>query len=240
MATFAAFEATPDVGRGRRLLSTTAVALVVYGLGAVGIYVLVRRQPPPPPEEKKIEVLFQPPAKVEEPPPPPPPPLPKPIVKPVVAQPEPTPEPTPAPPPPRSTGPTGGASGIGVGRTGGGDPTKVAPEGPEPEEPKTVTPPPVRGAPVNLPEDAEPPEPDDGNEPPEYPADARAAGTQAVVILKIVINEKGEVTRVDVLRGDEPFTTAAMSAVKRWHYSPAQLDGKAIAVFKIVKVTFKP
>ena len=38
MATFASFEAHPDLGRSQRLLWSTVVAFVILGAGAFGIY----------------------------------------------------------------------------------------------------------------------------------------------------------------------------------------------------------
>jgi protein TonB len=92
--------------------------------------------------------------------------------------------------------------------------------------------------PVNLPEDAEPPEPSEDNAQPEYPEAARATGQEARVVLKIVVEKDGRVGRVQVLKGEEPFVSAALSVVKTWTYSPATMDGEALAVFKIVNITF--
>ena len=60
------------------------------------------------------------------------------------------------------------------------------------------------------------------------------------VILKIVISETGKVTKLDVMKGEEPFVSAAVAAVKTWTYKPATVDGAPIAVFKIVKIDFAP
>jgi protein TonB len=97
---------------------------------------------------------------------------------------------------------------------------------------------PVR-QPINLPEHATPPVPHDGNASPEYPEDARRRGLEGQVILKVVVSETGEVVRVDVLRGDEPFVTAAVRTVRSWRYSPALVDGQPAAVFRIVKIPFQ-
>jgi protein TonB len=92
---------------------------------------------------------------------------------------------------------------------------------------------------VNLPEDADPPEPDDNNIMPEYPEEMRTKGIEAQVILKVVITEEGSVTNIQILRGDEPFVTVAKEAVKSWKFSPAKLEGTPIAVFKIIKIPFR-
>lgn len=245
MSIAAAFETTVDVDHRRRLAWTSTGAIALYAGLAAGLLFWSGSARPEPEEEKRIEVLFQPPP--AEPPPPPPPPIATPRARPIVHEdapaapsperaqaPAPRPEPAEIAPP---SGPTGGSAGIAGGGAGGGDVD-------EPAVGRPITPPPVEKpkaqGPINLPEEADPPEPDEGNEQPEYPAAAREAALSAVVILKIAINERGDVVRVEVLKGDEPFTGAASVAVKRWHYQPARLDGEAIAVWKIVKVTFRP
>jgi TonB family protein len=90
-----------------------------------------------------------------------------------------------------------------------------------------------------LPDGATPAVPDPDNAPPEFPAAARSRGVEGTVILKIVISERGLVQNVDVVKGDEPFASAARQAVARWRYRPASFQGEPIAVFKIVKVPFR-
>jgi protein TonB len=79
----------------------------------------------------------------------------------------------------------------------------------------------------------------DDNVPPEYPAEMRERGVEAKVILKIVVSESGLVTKVEVLRGDEPFVSAAIAAVKTWRYSPALVGGEPTPVFRIVQLPFR-
>jgi periplasmic protein TonB len=90
-----------------------------------------------------------------------------------------------------------------------------------------------------LPEQAEPPRPSDDNLPPEYPIEAKASGKTGTVILKVVIDETGNVEDVKIMRGDEPFVAAALAAVKSWKYEPAKLGGKAIRVYRIIKIPFQ-
>ena len=84
-----------------------------------------------------------------------------------------------------------------------------------------------------------PPRPEAGNRPPEFPEAARARGLEGDVILKIVVLPSGAVGDVAVLRGGEPFASAARDAVKSWRYVPAMLEGRPIGVYKIVKVPFR-
>ena len=93
--------------------------------------------------------------------------------------------------------------------------------------------------PTLLPPKARAPEPHAGNASPAYPSEARATGLEDTVILRIVVGVTGVVTVKDVIRGEEPFVSAAIEAVKTWKYSPAIKDGKAISVYHIVKIPFK-
>jgi TonB family protein len=93
--------------------------------------------------------------------------------------------------------------------------------------------------PIQLPEEATPPVELGSNVPPEFPQSARSAGREGQVILKVVITEKGEVRDVSVLRGEEPFASAAVDAVRTWRYRPALLEGRPIAVYRVLKVPFR-
>lgn len=103
-------------------------------------------------------------------------------------------------------------------------------------------PPPARSRdPINLPENATPPQASAGNVAPAFPEAALNMGlnSEALVILKIVVDENGNVGRIQVMKGDEPFAAAAITAVKGWHYTPALVDGQAVSVFRIVKIPFR-
>lgn len=93
--------------------------------------------------------------------------------------------------------------------------------------------------PIALPEDADPPVPLPSNRVPDYPAQARAEGKTGLVVLKVVIGTDGAVREVELLRGEEPFVTAAMQVVRTWKYRPAQYRGQPIAVYRIVQIPFK-
>jgi protein TonB len=98
---------------------------------------------------------------------------------------------------------------------------------------------PHRSEPIHLPESASPPQALSSNVVPAYPEQARSTGREGVVILKIVIDEEGRVTSVEAMRGDEPFASAAVRAVRSWRYRPATLGGTAISIYRIVKVPFR-
>ncbi|HKA87534.1 MAG TPA: TonB family protein [Haliangiales bacterium] len=113
---------------------------------------------------------------------------------------------------------------------------EAAPPAPPPIDPPRPEPP---SGPIDLPEAATPPRPDAGNRPPDFPEAARQRALEGDVVLKLVIDRSGAVSHLEVLRGQEPFAAAAREAVARWRYAPAMLDGRPIAVFKIVKIPFR-
>lgn len=95
------------------------------------------------------------------------------------------------------------------------------------------------GGAIALPEDATAPVPAKSNVIPDYPQEARAAGKTGMVVLKVVILADGSVAQVQVMRGDEPFASAAVKAVKQWKYEPAKFKGQAITVYRIIQIPFK-
>ena len=60
------------------------------------------------------------------------------------------------------------------------------------------------------------------------------------VVLDAVITDKGEVQKVELRRDIAPLTPLAVQAVQDWKFSPATLDGKAVASRMPVAVTFRP
>jgi protein TonB len=95
------------------------------------------------------------------------------------------------------------------------------------------------GGAIQLPEDAVPPKPISTNRIPAYPQQARADGKTGAVVLEIVVLADGSVGNVKVVRGEEPFATAAVEAVKTWRYEPARYKGLPITVYRTFQVTFR-
>ncbi len=92
---------------------------------------------------------------------------------------------------------------------------------------------------IALPEDAVAPLPLKSNTAPTYPQEARATGKTGTVILKVVILGDGRVADVQVMRGEEPFVSVAVAAVKSWKYEPARYKGQPITVYRIIQIPFK-
>jgi periplasmic protein TonB len=97
----------------------------------------------------------------------------------------------------------------------------------------------IAGGAIQLPEDAIPPKPLKANQIPQYPQQARAEGKTGAVVLEIVILADGTVGNVKVVRGEEPFASAAVETVKTWRYEPARYKGLPISVYRTFQVTFR-
>lgn len=74
--------------------------------------------------------------------------------------------------------------------------------------------------------------------PPEYPKFARDARVSGVVILEAIINERGEVNRIKVLRSVPLLDNAAITAVQQWRYTPTLLNGVPVSVLMTITVNF--
>ena len=73
---------------------------------------------------------------------------------------------------------------------------------------------------------------------PVYPQMAIAARIEGTVILQAVIDEKGRVRELRVLRGHPLLDDAAIQAVKKWQFTPTLLNGTTVAVVMTVTVAF--
>jgi periplasmic protein TonB len=74
--------------------------------------------------------------------------------------------------------------------------------------------------------------------PPEYPLIARNAHVEGVVMLEALLNERGEVGRIKVLRSAPLFDQAAINAVQQWRYTPTLLNGVPVSVLMTITVNF--
>jgi len=74
--------------------------------------------------------------------------------------------------------------------------------------------------------------------PPEYPRIARESRKEGVVILEAVIDERGQVGRIKVLRSEPLLDQAAITAVQEWRYTPTLLNGVPVSVLMTITVNF--
>jgi protein TonB len=74
---------------------------------------------------------------------------------------------------------------------------------------------------------------------PVYPAMARMARAQGVVILEAVIDALGNVASVEVRHSNPLLDQAAIDAVRQWRYTPALLNGQAVPVIVTITVRFQ-
>lgn len=167
-----------------------------------------------------------------EAPPPPPPPQPKPEVQPAPKAPQLIVPPTPLPPPveaPRVD-------------------AVVSADIPPPPAP--VQAPPLRIAPSTAPA-AAPPPPTTENvgdlsstmisaTPPRYPKESRRLREQGVVLLRLLLGTDGRVADISVAKssGHPRLDQAALSAVRRWRWSPAIRGGVAVQIKGLVEIPF--
>lgn len=96
-----------------------------------------------------------------------------------------------------------------------------------------------RRGPVAFNEAMDPPSPDPANPLPEYPEEARKAGVEGLVEVRIAISEDGAVSVIEVPRGQEPFVAAVLAKVPAWRFRPASLDGQPVAVQRLLRVPFR-
>ncbi len=75
---------------------------------------------------------------------------------------------------------------------------------------------------------------------PQYTEEARQARIQGTVILQAIIDCRGFVTDVNVIKGlPLGLTEAAISAISQWRFEPATLDGRPVSVYYNLTVNFR-
>lgn len=75
---------------------------------------------------------------------------------------------------------------------------------------------------------------------PVYTEAARKARVQGVVIIEAIIDEQGDVTKTNILKGlPLGLDQAAVEAVKTWKFKPAMFEGRPVKVYYTLTVNFK-
>jgi periplasmic protein TonB len=73
---------------------------------------------------------------------------------------------------------------------------------------------------------------------PVYPEKARKNHVQGAVLLQFVVDKSGNVTDLQVVKGDQLLSPPAVEAVKQWQYKPYLLNGEAVEFETQATITF--
>jgi protein TonB len=73
---------------------------------------------------------------------------------------------------------------------------------------------------------------------PVYPQIAQVAGVEGDVVVQASLDKDGNVSSTKVLYGPMMLRQAAVDALRRWKYEPAQLDGKPVGTEMTVRIRF--
>src|SRR4051794_39261974 len=63
-----------------------------------------------------------------------------------------------------------------------------------------------------------------------YPMQAAQKQVQGEVMLKVLVNEQGDVEHAEVVSGDPVLVPAALDAIKKWKFEPFYKNGRPIKV----------
>jgi TonB family protein len=73
---------------------------------------------------------------------------------------------------------------------------------------------------------------------PDYPADARAAGVEGVVVVQVTIDEQGNVVEARPISGPKQLQEASVSAALQAKFSPTLLSGEPVKVTGVLVYNF--
>lgn len=74
---------------------------------------------------------------------------------------------------------------------------------------------------------------------PAYPAAARRARISGTVVVELLIDESGSVTRARAICGPDLLVNAAVDAARRWRFSPTMVSGSPVKVIGTVIFNFR-
>jgi protein TonB len=77
--------------------------------------------------------------------------------------------------------------------------------------------------------------------PPRYPAEALRRGQSGTVLVRVEVDATGAPAGVALVQrsGSRDLDRAAMEAVRKWRFMPAQRDGQAVAASLVIPIDFK-
>jgi protein TonB len=75
--------------------------------------------------------------------------------------------------------------------------------------------------------------------PPVFPLDMRRANVSGVVTINCLVDPHGEVQDLKVVKSTNvAFVQAALDALKKWRFKPAQRDGSAVPIRVTIPIRF--
>ncbi len=74
---------------------------------------------------------------------------------------------------------------------------------------------------------------------PEYPALARKAGIEGTVVVRVLIDEKGNVAKAEIFKSIPMLDSAAIAAARQCKFTPGQQRDKKVKVWMAIPFTFK-
>ncbi len=76
---------------------------------------------------------------------------------------------------------------------------------------------------------------------PSYPPLALQARIGGIVVLRVLVSERGAPLTIEVVRGAAGgLTEAAVDAVRKWSFEPARKDGLAMRTWMVIPIPFEP
>ncbi|MEE8586319.1 MAG: TIGR03790 family protein, partial [Acidobacteriota bacterium] len=72
----------------------------------------------------------------------------------------------------------------------------------------------------------------------EYPARARQDGIEGIVVLRLLIDEHGQMLKSDLVSGPKVLAKAAQKSVKHWKFRPRLLNGRAVPSYLPISIKF--
>ena len=73
---------------------------------------------------------------------------------------------------------------------------------------------------------------------PDYPAEAKAAGAEGVVMIQVTVDEQGNVTEARAISGPKLLQEASVNAALQAKFSPTLLQGEAVKVTGVIVYNF--
>jgi protein TonB len=72
-----------------------------------------------------------------------------------------------------------------------------------------------------------------------YPPEAKSAKIEGDVLVRLIIDESGQVMKAEVLRGDPRLAKSVVEATKLWRFDPELQNGRPVIGTYTVPISFK-